>query len=275
MIASKNDLRGEAGFTLVELLVAMLLSVIVLLALLTTLDGFSRNAARQSKKTDANAQVRLAMDRIVADLRQARTVEVAGGYDLVYTVADSATAYRRERICQDAAGYVWRSSVTTAAAPTPAIASGTACPTTGVGAYKISPLKSANSGTNTIFSYQTGATPSTVRGVGVTLALYTGAVDHTDVTTLRASSFVRAKSETAPTFSTPPIKVACSDSGVPTLTLEGSAGPLSVTYKDVDGHDLGSGSTVVLSSGDRNKTIVASLTSASGIVSQIVKTLAC
>jgi type II secretory pathway pseudopilin PulG len=258
----------------VELLVAMLLSVIVLLALLMTLDGFSRNAARQSKKIDANGQVRLAMDRIVADLRQTRTMEVADANDLVYTVRDSASAYRRERICKDASGYVWRSSVTTASAPTPAIASGTACPTTGVGAYKLSSLKSANSGTNALFSYEAGATPSTVRSVGVTLSLYTGAVDHADVTTLRASAFVRAKAETAPTFSTPPISVVCSNSGVPTLTLEGSAGPLSVTYTDLDGHELGSGSSVVLN-GYGNSTIVANLTNGSGIVSQIVKSLAC
>jgi prepilin-type N-terminal cleavage/methylation domain-containing protein len=273
-MAPANDPRGEAGFTLVEMLVAMLLAVIVMLALLATLDSFSRNAARQSKKTDANGQVRQAMDRIVADLRQARTIEVAGGYDLVYTVSDSATAYRRERICMDSSNYIWRSSVTTSTPPSPAIASGTPCPTTGVGAYKLSTLKSANSGTNTIFSYASGATASTVRSVGVTIALNSGAADHADVTTLRASTFVRAKSQTAPTFSKPPIKVACSNSGVPTLTLDGSAGPLSVTYTDVDGHELGSGASVVLN-GYGTSTIVANLTSSTGIVSQIVKTLAC
>jgi hypothetical protein len=177
----------------------------------------------------------------------------------------------------DSAGNVWRSSVTTATAPAPAIASGTACPTTGVGAYKISKLRSANTGTNPIFSYEAGATPSTVRSVGVTLALYTGAVDHADVTTLRASAFVRAKAETAPTFSTPPISVVCSNSGVPTLTLVGTASPLTVTYTDVDGNELGhanAGSSLQLT-GAGNSTIVANLTSGSGIVSQIVKTLAC
>ena len=71
--------------------------------------------------TDANDQVRKTMDRIVADLRQAATIEVAGSSDLVYTVTDSATATRRERICVDTAKQLWRSSVTTAS---PAVADG-------------------------------------------------------------------------------------------------------------------------------------------------------
>ncbi|MFP5362556.1 MAG: PilW family protein, partial [Thermoleophilia bacterium] len=106
-------LRGEAGFTLVELLLAMSLAVVVLFGVLSVFDGFTSNAARQTKITDANGQVRDAMDRIVRDLRQAQTVEVADANDLVYTVTDSATQTRRERVCLDAASRLWRSSVTT------------------------------------------------------------------------------------------------------------------------------------------------------------------
>lgn len=60
--------RQEDGFTLVELLVAMSISLIVLFATLQSLDLFSSNAASQTRVTDANDQARMTMDRIVRDL---------------------------------------------------------------------------------------------------------------------------------------------------------------------------------------------------------------
>ena len=59
-------LGDERGFTLVELLVAMTMSILILFGILNTLDNFSSNAARQTRVTDANDQVRKAMDRIVS-----------------------------------------------------------------------------------------------------------------------------------------------------------------------------------------------------------------
>lgn len=62
-------LRRQDGFTLVELLVGMVISLIVFGATLTVLDSFLRQSSAASKRLDAQDQARLAVDRIVRDLR--------------------------------------------------------------------------------------------------------------------------------------------------------------------------------------------------------------
>ena len=274
-LPSSERRNGEAGFTLVEVLVAMTIAVFVLFGILQVLDSFSSNAARQTKITDANAQARVAMDRIVRDLRQARTVEVAAADDLVYTVTDSATAVRRERVCLDSAKRLWRSSVTTTTAPATPIAPGTTCPTPSSGAFLITPLYAANTAGTPLFTYDS-ASAANVRNIGLTFSLDAGNRGRTDTSTLRASAFVRAQSETALPVTPDDISTSCSTSGIPTLTLSGTVGPLTVTYTDVDGNMLGTsaaGSSTTLPSGETS--VVATITATSGAVTQIVKTLAC
>lgn len=266
------QLRDESGFTLVELLVAMTLALIVLFGVLSLFDGFSSNAARQTRITDANDQIRNSMDRIVSDLRQSRTIEVADANDLVYTVTDSATATRRERICVDGESRLWRSSVTTTSPPSAPIASGTACPTPDSGAFTITPLRSANTTSNPLFTYDS-ATPADVRNVGLTFAVDAGDSSRAHTSTLRASAFVRAQSERAPAVD---ITTTCGSSGEPTLTLEAGAGSFSVTYADLDGNALGAsadGSATVLPAGSTK--VVATVTAGSGAITQIMKTISC
>lgn len=154
-------LRDESGFTLTELLLAMSLGLIVLMSSLSVLDSFSTRAARQTRITAANDLVRNAMDRVVSDLRQSRAIEVADANDVVYTVTDAATAIRRERICRNSStGILWRSSVTTASPPATPIASGTACPTPSSNAAQITSLRSANSASNPLFTYDSAAAAS-------------------------------------------------------------------------------------------------------------------
>lgn len=269
-----SHVRSDDGFTLVELLAAMAISLIVLLATLTTLDTFSRNASQQTRITDANDQVRAVMDRVVADLRQAASIQVAGATDLVYTVTESGSAIRRERICVDSSKYLWRSTVTAASPAT--IAAGTACPTAGGGAFKITQLKTANSASNPLFRYDS-ATASSVRSVGLTIALDAGNGGRTDTSVLRASTFVRAKSETAAPIDDDDLETTCNDSGQPTLTLSSGVGPLSVTYTDLDGNALGSadaGSSLTLTGA--GNTVIANITSTgAGIVSQLVREISC
>jgi hypothetical protein len=252
----------------------MAISVVVLLATLTTLDTFSSNASRQTRVTDANDQVRAAMDRVVADLRQAATIEVASPNDLVYTVIDTANKTRRERICLDTSSKLWRASVRTPAPPMVPIAPGTPCPTPGSGAAQITKLTSVNSAANPMFRYDS-ATPSNVRSVGLTISLDAGNGGRTDTSTLRASTFVRSKAETASAVDENDVETTCAG-GQPTLTLASSVGPLTVTYTDIDGHALGSasaGSSLLLTG--VSGTIVANITSSVGLVSQIVKVLGC
>jgi type II secretory pathway pseudopilin PulG len=274
MAIPARRLSDESGFTIVEVLVSMLLLLIVMGAVLATLDGFTSNADRQSRITDANDHVRRTMDRIVADLRQAATIEVADPNDLVYTVSQSGADTRRERICLSSDGKLWRQTLVTSTPAATAMGTGQACPTGAGTASRVAQLQSGNSADNPIFEYD-GATPATVRSVGLTFALQSGATKRPVSSTLRASAFVRAQGETAPTTNANDIGATCNASGEPTVTLSSSVGGTSVTYTDLDGQTLGTasaGSALQLSS---DGTVVANITGSSGIVSQIVKVLEC
>ena len=84
-------LRRQDGFTLVELLVAMVASLVVFGATLTVLDSYLRQSSAATKRLDAQDQARLAVDRIVRDLRNVssplttpKLLERATRYDLVF-----------------------------------------------------------------------------------------------------------------------------------------------------------------------------------------------
>ena len=267
-------LSEESGFTVVELLSAMALLLVVMVALLATLDGFSSNAARQTRVTDANDHVRKTMDRIVSDVRQAATIEVADPNDLVYTVRESATDTRRERICLSSSGRLWRQSIVTNNVAATAMSSGNACPTAAGTTSALATLQSGNSAANPMFSYDTNVT-SDVRSIGLTLSLNSGNVRRPFTSTLRASTFVRAQGETAPAIDADDISATCNNAGQPTLTLNSSVGPLNVSYTDVDGNALGNtdAGTGLQLAGDG--TVIANVTGSGGIVSQLVKVLDC
>jgi type II secretory pathway pseudopilin PulG len=278
-MTSKNSPspRDESGFTLVELLVAMTMSMLILFGVLNTLEHFSSNASHQTRITDANEQVRNAMDRVVSDLRQAATIEVADADDLVYTVTESAST-RRERICLDDSNNLWRSTTTTSS-PLAPLAGGAPCPIPSTGGSKITSLVAANNASRPLFEYDS-ATPSSVRSVSLTVSLNAGNAGRNDISTLRASTFVRAKSETALDTDDGSITTTCnSTTHVPTLNLSASVGSATVTYTDTEGNALGQGSAgtnVTLSSATPTATtVIANITSSTGLVSQLIKTLEC
>jgi len=276
--ATNRLLRNEDGFTLVEMLVVMVLGLLVTFAVLTTFENFATSASRQTRVTDANGQVRNIMDRIVADLRQAATVEVATANDLVYTLPDSTTQLRRERICLDSSDRLWRASLRFAPPPASPSASATAvaaagsCPTPSSNAALVTNLRSRNSVTNPIFRYDS-ATAADVRTIGMTFALDAGNAHTSDTSTLKASAFRRAKGETAPAVN---IRTVCGDFG-PLLTLDASIGAASVTYATVDGENLGTASAgTALQLPTTTSTVVATITSTTtGGVTQLVEALAC
>jgi prepilin-type N-terminal cleavage/methylation domain-containing protein len=84
-------LRRDDGFTLVELLVAMAASLVVFGATLSILDSYLHQSADANKRFDAQDQARIAVDRIVRDLRNVssplrtpKLLERATPYDLVF-----------------------------------------------------------------------------------------------------------------------------------------------------------------------------------------------
>jgi hypothetical protein len=104
-------LRREQGVTLAEILVAVSLSVIVLVAISTVLINYQADAQRTSMQSDAQDNARVAIDRIVRELRSiasSRTaptlVESAGPYDLTFQTVgtpsgSNPSGIKRVRYC--------------------------------------------------------------------------------------------------------------------------------------------------------------------------------
>ncbi len=265
------DIRHrDDGFTLVELLVGITISLVVLLATLTSLDAFSTHAAHQTRITDANDQVRTVMDRTVTDLRGASLILKASDTDLAYAVPVSSTTTRVERLCVSS-NELYGSSTpddATPTAPTAACSTGT----------KFATLKST---ANTAFTYDgaaSSAAPALVKNVGLTFSLDATGTGKTAVSTLRASA-ARRSAGTLP-ITREDLVTVCNGSGA-LLTLSASAagaaslGPLTVTYATAAGVSLGTptGTTLQIPAGVTR--VVARITDAAGVTNTIEKDVEC
>ena len=72
----RTDLRAEDGFTIVELLTAMVIGAIVLFATLTVLDTTISLTTRVNTRVDTLQRGRNAMDLMIRDLRSQNCVNV-------------------------------------------------------------------------------------------------------------------------------------------------------------------------------------------------------
>jgi prepilin-type N-terminal cleavage/methylation domain-containing protein len=61
-------MRGERGFTLVELLVAMAISIVVLFGILALVDVSTRGSARVASRVEANQRARVTLQRLLDEL---------------------------------------------------------------------------------------------------------------------------------------------------------------------------------------------------------------
>ena len=264
MTTSDHIRHGDDGFTLVELLVGITISLIVMLATLTSLDAFSSNASRQTRVTDANGQVRTIMDRAVSDLRGASLILTAQATDLAYAVPVSETTARVERLCLSGNELYGDSDVTAPTAPSSACNTGT----------KIATLKS----TQTAFTYDgatSSAAPALVKNVGLTLSLNSSADGTSGSSTLKASA-ARRSAGTLP-ITDDDIDTSC-DGTTPMLTLATEiAGfdALSVVYAwdgGVSGTIAG-GTAWAVPEGVTN--LVATVTDAAGVTNIIERDVEC
>jgi prepilin-type N-terminal cleavage/methylation domain-containing protein len=74
-VSGVRDMRGEAGFTLVELMVTVLIGTVVLFALFGLVDVALRSQQRVDGRVDSNSRGRLAMEQMVQDLRSSVCVQ--------------------------------------------------------------------------------------------------------------------------------------------------------------------------------------------------------
>lgn len=199
-------LRAEDGFTLVELLVAMTLSLIVLFAVLGAFDAFNGGVAANNRLTGAEDTARrevAAMVRLLRDAgapapvsgTQPTTVVQAGGNDLVFLSTSwpgesgvGATADHVERYCLDTASRtLWFDGLRagTAGSATP----GSACPSQASGwTSRVVAGDVVNTAALPLFQY--GST-SPVRTVSVSLRLEGGTAVRSRPLELRSGSALR------------------------------------------------------------------------------------
>jgi len=262
-----EPLSREDGFTLVELLVAISLSLIVLLATLSSLDVFSSNAAHQTRATDASDQVRTMMDRTVTDLRGASTLLRASSTDLAYAVPQTASTIRTERLCVSSSE-LYASTVTAATATTPPVAcSGT----------KVATLQSGSATTFTYDSVASSTAAALVKNVGLTFSLESTGGGKTATSTLTASAARRSAS--ALLLTDPDVKAGCQAGGGALLSLAASVpglAGLSVTFTSSSGVVLGtitgSGTLPIASS---VTSVTATVTDALGATNLLQKDIQC
>ncbi len=181
-----NAVRRRDGFTLVELLVAMALSLVVFGATLTILVVYEHGAQASSVRNDAQDRARLTIDLIARQLRNIaspisspKLVERATPYDLVFQTVGTpsggatgnTTGAERVRYCipQDTASGSTSKEVmitqtqTWSTATTPAIPWGTNCPdTTSTSAIVVPSVTNRYKGRSDrqVFTYNNGSAPS-------------------------------------------------------------------------------------------------------------------
>lgn len=141
-------LEEPAGFTLVEMLVTIVLTLILFGGVLSVLDVFSRDNVSAQLRNETQDLARTAIDQLSRDLRSAASptpttagaLEKANPDDMVFQTVDPNTTYGgsnatnqiRVRYCLDASKpsneTLWRQTQTWTSASAPAIPSTTSCP---------------------------------------------------------------------------------------------------------------------------------------------------
>jgi prepilin-type N-terminal cleavage/methylation domain-containing protein len=96
------SVREETGFTLPELLIAMAMFVIILLATLSVFDRSSRLSSENAKQNDSLEESRVAIDQVARQLRNLAsptspqsTIDTAAKYDLIFQTDDPTKTWVR------------------------------------------------------------------------------------------------------------------------------------------------------------------------------------
>ncbi len=278
----------DDGFTLIELVTAMTLSLIVLFATLQTLDAFNSSASQQTRATDANDKARSTMDRIVDDLRGAAIIRRATGTDLVYSVAQAGGTIRTERLCvaPGPPSTLNRATVTAATYTASTAVCGVA--DSGWTSGRVAALPAT---TTTAFAYApaSAATTAQISTVGLTFNVDASVGGRTASSTLRASATLRRVAGQL-AIDGADIRATCDSQGaLLSLNLgvaksitnpDGTPGTLNVTYATTGGITLGSGTVtdtasppVRIPKGITN--VIAKVTDAAGVTNTIQTTVTC
>lgn len=144
-----SAVRDEDGFTLIELMVAMVLGLIMLGAVLTVFESFIRHNRSTELRADAQERARVVTDDLARNLRNqvgqagasATQFDRASEYDLIFRTFDrnpasgNTAGLSRVRYCLDSTNAAnarfFRQTQTWNTAGVPAMPTATACPGAG------------------------------------------------------------------------------------------------------------------------------------------------
>jgi prepilin-type N-terminal cleavage/methylation domain-containing protein len=232
-----HRLAAEEGFSLIELLVAMTISVILLLATLGLLDAFSNGVAVNNRLSDAADTARREVATMVGVLRdagspapvtgaQATTVVQAGANDIVFLSTSwpgesgiGSTSNHVERYCLNTTTRtLWFDGLKagTAGSATP----GAACPSTASGWTSRAVMSNVlNTAGNPIFVY--GST-NPARSVSINLSLESGTALKSRPLVLRSGSTLRGA--LPPQLGATDVTMGACTGGKALLTLSAGAG---------------------------------------------------
>ncbi len=142
------SVRGEEGFTLAELLAAMAIFLVLMLATLNTLDIFTAQTSLTNRRNETQNQARAVVRSMARQLRnlasptpgRPQAVDKATAYDLVFQSVDpqgpnagpNSANVRRVRYCLSTVdpgnGTLWQQTQTWTQAATPDVPATGSCP---------------------------------------------------------------------------------------------------------------------------------------------------
>ncbi len=290
MTSPRPRWTGEDGFTLVELIVAMGITLILIFAALLAFDNFNSGVASSSRRTEAEDTARRSVSRIVSVLRDAgapppasgaqpETVISAGGNDLVFRTtawpgesATGASGTHVARICVDGAtGKLWFDGLRagTVGSPSP----GGACPSTSPGWTHVELASGVvNSAAEPVFRYGSG---SPVRAVGISLRLEGGTAARTRPLALHSGSAMRGA--LAPRVTPGDITVGPCQSGRALLTLNASGGgeTLRGVTLSASGAITAGGNSILVTATSASTEVAVTVTNALGLQTLLFKEVSC
>lgn len=289
-----SRVRDESGFTLPELLVAMILMTIVMLATLATLDQFvhtGRNNEQrldlQQHARDASRTMARALRNIAGSSETADVIERAEPFDLVFKVVDdsgepagdNAGRLKRLRYCLDGAagssGRI-REQVQTWTSPgAPAIPSDPACPGTGWDESRVLAERVTNragTGDRPLWIYREAN--GQVSALSINLLMDDAVAKPPAEVALRTGIFLRNQNR-------PPLaSFTATPAGVTHLLLNGSASydpeghPIDMVWT-VDGTKIGEGVNLDWDAEERGTyTITLEVSDPSGLSASASQTVA-
>lgn len=139
-------MRKDAGYTLIELLMAMAISMIVMGSVVTIITVFLNDSRYDQLRDQAQNDARTLVDRITRELRSAASssagatglLEKSGSYDIAFQTVNPSTVYGgsnsanqyRVRYCLDGNQTIWRQTQTWTTSTPPAVPDTSNCPST-------------------------------------------------------------------------------------------------------------------------------------------------